>query len=253
MESKGMGSRRANGVGWRNDNSAELRRAHSRRRALAALDGRPRLPGRGWLSFGAASIVVLAIAVAAVISVDSRSDEALATGPTACASVPAGYSCTPLLNKGTGATIGELFYQRNGTTLTMFPHVFSSPSGGPTDEKLCLDDDGSPWVSGASCLGNSAGTKITSCADLPSPTSGEEPSGKYEVFISGSDPGEPLHWTNQTIGSLTLPRFDVCVSTYHKFSFHFNWGGSSIEAFFKSYYTTPTPTPPPTPTPHPPP
>ncbi|NIM49334.1 MAG: hypothetical protein GTN78_15425, partial [Gemmatimonadales bacterium] len=183
------------------------------------------------LSVSAMLLAAVAVALALFIASPGGTSEALNDIPCDH-DAPAGYDCTPLVNKGTGVTIGELFYQQSGGTLTMLTNLFTVPDTNHTDQKLCADDDPDPWASEESCLGGSAETKITDCASLPDAGDGEEAAGLYEVFIEGTGSGEPLEETTEAVDSETLARYDVCVDEYSYFSFHFNQGEFSIESFF---------------------
>ncbi|MFB3052791.1 MAG: hypothetical protein ACE1ZT_02870 [Dehalococcoidia bacterium] len=186
-------------------------------------------------------LVAVTIAIGAIVAAASfvaRSGQAV-HDTTACDDVPAGFECVELTNKGgSQETLGELFFQLNGSTLTMLTNLFSEDDFGHTEQKLCVDDDSDPLGSEESCLGNSAGTKITGCGDLPDAGADEEAGGLYEVFIEGA----PLTETTQFVDAVELVKYDVCVDDYTHFSFHFNQDRFSIEAFFQPTSPTPTPT-----------
>jgi len=205
----------------------------------------------------AAAAVALAAVAALGAGIAGSGESALAVhDDNACNSgdVPAGYDCTPLLNKGTGTTVGELFVKLDAGTLTLLTNLFELPDSGHSEQKLCLDDDTAPWAGGTSCLGGTAALKVFDCADLPDAAASETDGGEYEIFIEG----DPVAETTQAIDGATLGRYDICADGYTYFSFHFNEGDMSVEAFFQpppeptpTPATTETPTPAPTPTPTP--
>ena len=190
-------------------------------------------------------LIAGAIAIAAIVAAASfvgRSGQAV-HDDNPCTDVPAGFECVELTNKGNPSqTLGELFFQLNGSTLTMLTNLFTVPDFGHDQQKLCVDDDSDPLANKDSCLGNSAETKITDCGNLPDAAAGETDGSKYEVFIEGSGSGEPLEETTDVVDSLTLARYDVCVDDYTHFSFHFNQGDFSIEGFFQPTPPLLTPT-----------
>ena len=195
-------------------------------------------------------LIAAAIAIAAIVAAASfvGSSGQAVHDDNPCTDVPAGFECVELTNKGVSQeTLGELFFQLNGSTLTMLTNLFTVPDFGHDQQKLCVDDDSDPLANKDSCLGNSAGTKITDCGDLPDADAGEEAAGLYEVFIEDA----PLAETTQFVDNVELGKYAVCVDDYTHFSFHFNQDDFSIEAFFQpTPPTTPTPTPStPTPTP----
>ncbi len=185
-------------------------------------------------------LVAIALAIGAIVAAASfvgRSGQAV-HDTTACDDVPAGFECVELLNKGGGQTVGELFFQLNGGTLTMLTNLFTVDDFGHTDQKLCVDDDSDPLANKDSCLGSSAPAKITDCGNLPDAAADEEAGGFYEVFIEGA----PLTETTQIVDAVELGKYDVCVDDYTHFTFHFNQGELSVEAFFQPTSPTPTPT-----------
>jgi len=149
----------------------------------------------------------------------------------ACAAVPpAGFDCTPLLNKGTGVVVGELYFRRQGTDVALVTDLFGSLlDSGHSGVKLCVDDDLIPFNVQTSCLGNTTASKVTSCGALPDANAAESDGSLWEVMIEGT----PLSETTQVVGSRTLARYDVCVDGYRFFSFHFNQT-LSIQAFFEA-------------------
>lgn len=144
---------------------------------------------------------------------------------------PDGYACVPLLNKGTGRVIGELFFNRDGGGLgdnvEMLTNLFRTADSGHADEKLCMDDDRVPFDSRGSCVGGNAGSSVGADAILPAPESGEEEAGKWEVFRERFDETGTVDVDGQA-----LARYVLFVDGYEYFSFHFNQSGNSVEAFF---------------------
>ena len=202
-------------------------------------------------NYSSAVAAIALVAVAALgAGIAGSGESALAVhDDSACNSgdVPAGYDCTPLLNKGTGTTVGELFIASDADTLTLLTNLFDLPDSGHSEQKLCLDDDTVPWAIGTSCLGGTAALKVFDCADLPDAAASETDGGEYEIFIEG----DPVAETTQAIDGATLGRYDICADAYTYFSFHFNEGDMSVEAFFQPPAPAPTPTPTETPTPAP--
>jgi hypothetical protein len=141
-----------------------------------------------------------------------------------------GYSCSALLNKGTGTTIGEAFHVRSGATLTIYTNLFSPlPDDGHSDQKLCVDDDTDPYFTEGSCIGANAAAVINGAGLVPAPGGQEEGAGDYEFMIEG-----PQLTEFDGAGPATgLGGYAVNVSTYTYFSFHFNEADKSIETFFQ--------------------
>jgi len=167
-----------------------------------------------------------AFAVVLTSALNIASSQAL-HDTTACNDIPVGYECTPLINKGTDATIGELFHKRVGDISTFVTNLFTVADTGHTDAKLCLDDDDDPFDDGTSCLGSTAGTKLTTLGACPA-TTGEEDSGKYEYFLEGA----ALTQSTIVIDAVTLGLFTACTESYEFLSLHFNQGEFSVESFF---------------------
>jgi hypothetical protein len=141
-----------------------------------------------------------------------------------------GFQCTPLLNKGTGTTLGEAFTARSGMTLTIYTNLFGSFSDtGHSEEKICLDDDTDPFAAEDSCIGATAGNIINDATLVPAPGNQEEGAGDYEFMIEGVQ----LTESTGTGSADGLGKYTVFISTYAYASFHFNNDDSSIETFFE--------------------
>jgi hypothetical protein len=141
-----------------------------------------------------------------------------------------GYTCSDLLNKGTGTTIGEAFSLRSGATLTIYTNLFGSLSDdGHTEEKICVDDDDDPYSAEESCIGATAGDTINDATIVPAPANQEEGAGDWEFMIEGVQLTE-FAGAGSAAG---LGGYSLNVSTYTYFSFHFNEDDKSIETFFQ--------------------
>jgi hypothetical protein len=141
-----------------------------------------------------------------------------------------GYSCSALLNKGTGTTVGEAFHVRSDVTLTIYTNLFSPlPDDGHSEQKICVDDDTDPYSTEGSCIGANAAAVINGAGLVPAPGGQEEGAGDYEFMIEG-----PQLTEFDGGGSATgLGGYAVNISTYTYFSFHFNEADKSIETFFQ--------------------
>jgi len=154
----------------------------------------------------------------------------------------AGWCCTSLINKGTGETLGEMYFIQDGSTFTVCTDLDSPLSDtGHTSAKICVDDDSDHPVD---CLGSSG---PLGSSPLPPAGSGEEPANKYEYRIES-----PPEFTGSgpTAG---LGCYSVSVSSgdwnYRYVTLHFNEGSYSIEGFADFFCPGPTPTPTNTPVP----
>ena len=145
---------------------------------------------------------------------------------------PAGFDCTPLLNKGGGQTVGELFFKIQGGNLVLVTNLFDGTLAvsdtGHVDEKLCLDDDHNPHGSATSCTGGKVKPSgkfnqgdTYSCGAL-------ETNAKYEIMVKNLAEDNPKfdHGDGKFYDKYTIDAGDCTV-----FSFHFNQGDFSIEVF----------------------
>ncbi|MEX2225118.1 MAG: hypothetical protein WEB52_01565 [Dehalococcoidia bacterium] len=141
-----------------------------------------------------------------------------------------GYACSPLLNKGTGSTIGEAFSIRAGSVLTIYTNLFSPLSDdGHSEQKLCVDDDDDPFDEEESCLGDTAEGHINDDMLVPAPANQEEDDGEYEFLIED----EQLEEFSGAGSSAGLGGYAVNVSSYTYFSFHFDEAQYSVETFLQ--------------------
>jgi hypothetical protein len=138
---------------------------------------------------------------------------------------PAGFSCTRLQNKATGAAIGDLYIQRTGNTMTLLTELTGMP-----DEKLCMDDDTNPFSARGSCTSMTRSVLVTRCNRLPAAGASETDGSLWEVMVEGA----ALKESTVTLGGRTFARFEPCVDGYRYFTFRFNEASGLTEAFFES-------------------
>jgi len=174
------------------------------------------------------NMVLTTVSLAAVQQSINAADEVACNGDHPLEAQ--GHLCSPITNKGTSITAGELLYQVAGGTVTLYTNVFGADDYGHWEQKLCVDDDSDPWNSGDSCLGGTAQIHINLLQGDHLKGADENPvepdNGKYEVMIEG------LSETVASVDGESLALYDVYIDEYDFFSFHFNQGSTSLEAFF---------------------
>ena len=208
--------------------------------------------GSHWLLIAAAA----SLAVAAVLLVSLTVGPASANhdGIACNDSVPAGWSCAPLVNKpnsGPGVptpAFGEILFKMADAD-TMWMSIRALPGAGAivANEQFCMDDDNQPYSDGSGsggnkphdCTGGSkAAVSVTDgSAGIPDASTAEPDSAsQYEVrVVSISDDG--------SVDGLNYAEFNNVAGFTH-FVYRVNIGGERTQAFFTlSAAATATPSP----------
>jgi hypothetical protein len=201
------------------------------------------------------AVVVAVALVAAIGAIGLARDEkpadalvldACATSPAVTTAASAGFDCTLLFSR-TNPTqvVGQLFAKLEAGTVTLASDLFDPRRDtGFAGAKLCIDDDPDPRANRVSCTVSTAGSAVNKAYTIGTgpkqvkpaavgdgPDRYEEAAGRYEYLIEGLGLGLGV----PPLAGLTAytALVGTVASSYDEFSFHFNQGSSSIEAFFE--------------------